>query len=219
MHKGYMDTLVDDVLCSANLPPRYVNFLRTELIEHYNKVVIDVSDDYPLLASELYGLNDNVVYSIFALSYVDREYLMLLMRHDDVDAKVAFMSLVKLIKSDGLYQREKLGEIIVKVGKLRDEFKDLVNSCVRTSRKATGSGVKEVTLPSKEELQRFYECGRKVAYPSLEALQEALQVKKQGYLCKHCGFYHQGSQPTGQEIPEHIMYGRWVTNWRRKNNV
>jgi hypothetical protein len=219
MYKEIMSSLVDEVLCAANLPPRYVSFLRNGLRDHYEQFVLDINDDYPYLAHKLYEFNDNEMYSIVSLSFVNKPYVMFLIARGEISGQKVFRSLVTFIKDEHIYERENLGAILSKVSEISKIFQEMIASCTRTSRKAVGVGVKDVELPSREELQRFYECERKVRYLSLTELENALQVDKQGYLCHHCGTYHQGSSPTGEIIPAHIMYGRWVTTWRRKNGV
>ena len=130
-----------------------------------------------------------------------------------------FADLISFIKDEGEYQRENLGAIIIEVKKVVYAIHEILHSCMRTTRKAVGSGVKEIVFPSNDELQRFYECERKVRYISLETVEKDLQVNKESYKCKHCGFFHQGSHPTGQVIPDEIMVGRWKTTWRRTKGV
>jgi hypothetical protein len=213
-----LSAFVDEIISMSSLPPRITEFYRNKVVQHLDDNVLSQSNNYPLIASELYGFNDEIMYSIVSLSFVN-DYMFFLIRKDDLVMKKPTIETINFIKNNYDYAGVDLGNIIKDVHAVKDELQNIIESSKRTTRKATGSNVKEVELPDMSVMKEYYECGRKVSYDSLDLTEGKLSGANEVYVCEHCGKYHQGKKPTGMNVPKDIMEGRYRTAWRRYHKV
>ena len=210
--------VVDEALTLSASSPTITSLLRAELIAYYADAVIFASDNYPDTINVLYAIDDNQMYSIVSLSYED-EYSFFLIPADGVAPRPVMKNVINRIKTEFDLEGRELGEEIRKVQALNAVLHQILVSSTRTTRKAIHSIPKEIILPPVEEMQRYYECGRKTQYDTREEAESHISGENQSYRCNHCNLYHQGKEPTGQSIPTEIMHGRWQTAWRRYHNV
>jgi len=214
-----LSAAVDEALSLSECTPDIVSSMREILINHLDTHTVMATDHYPDAIDVLYNMNDNKMYSIVSLSFVD-EYLYFVILAEDLRADALVRNFVNNMKASRTLLSEEIGVFVRSITSGFKVFHEIMGDSTRTTRRAVGTNNIEVAvLPSDEVLKAFYECGRKTAYSSSEAVLQDLNGENQPYLCKHCGLYHQGKEPTGQSIPEHIMQGRHRTAWRRYYNV
>lgn len=216
-----ISVLVDEAVITADLPPSVVSIFRAAFVEHFDTTTIMVSRDYKALAAKLYSMRDEVQYAIFGLSYPDCEYMYFLIRAEDLKAQSVLRKVVAGFKASLSFQKsEDIGEFVYRVSTAHKTLQELLDDCVRSKRTSHADATdKEADLPSMEELQIFYECGRKHKYVSLDEAETSLESGNQVYQCHWCKSWHQGHPPTGMDIPQHIKEGRWMTTYRRKMGV
>lgn len=212
------DTVIDEVLSEASFSPNLVDLMSSLLKTHYAEQTLMVSDDYPAVVERLYGFDDKKMYSIVSLSFVD-VYLFFLLPAVAMSHRTVVKELIDVIKNEGTLTNRELGEVVGLIHETKKALDEVLSSSTRTTRKATSNQVGEVVLPPMEEMRLFYECGRKVRYPSVEAAELELQQGNDIYLCSHCDEYHQGRTPTGMSVEQKVMEGRWRTIWRREHGV
>lgn len=210
-----VDSLVDEVLSWSNVPPTITSRLRTAISAHYSQSLIMVDDFYPDVVNTLYALNDQGVYSIISLSFVD-EYIFMLLPEDKVNLRNPVRSVLKEWKKENSHlSGAEIGEVARQVSTVQSNLNDILRDSTRTTRVATGLHAKEFIMPDVEVMQRFYECGRKHSYATAAEAADHLHLENGIYECSWCHGYHQGHAPTGMTIPREIMEGRWRTAWRR----
>ncbi len=219
MRTHVFDTVVDEVLTSSAAEPVMVSMLRAVLLAYYDEQVLLVTDDYPTCVGTLYSFNDNKIYSILSLSFVD-EYVFILMRADKVSPRKIISNIISEVKQS--YRNltgSEIQDIAFKALEVKNVLTEILVSSTRTSRKAIGLKTKVVDLPDMAVMKAYYECGRKVRYSSASEAEEHANVGSEVYGCPHCGLYHQGQPPTGQVVPDNIMEGRYRTAWRRYHGI
>lgn len=211
--------VVDEVLLLSPSPPSIVSTLRTELHRHYAQATIMVSDDYPTIIDKLYGINDGEMYSILSLSFED-EYTFFLLPSRDVAPNKPINAFLSQLKMRNNYNGEQTMKVVMALHATTKTLNELLTNSTRSSRRSVGNNAKpEPQLPSLAKMKAFYECERKVKYTSVIDAREQLEEGNNVYSCEHCGRLHQGKEPTGQVIPQHIMNGRYSTAWRRYHKV
>jgi len=220
MTTAVLHSVVDEALSLSDLPPYILTILSESIKSFYDENTVTAIDDpgIPEITKFLYELDDNKLYSIVSLCYQDK-YTHFLLPAENVKLPFRATDIIKLAREKYNLQGKEISDFAMKLKKVSHIFNEIFSSSTRTTRRAVGNDGKEVVLPSVDELERFYKCGRKHRYESLESAAEALSGVNDAYLCSFCNGWHQGKTPTGQSIPQHVQEGRWVTAWRRYHGV
>jgi hypothetical protein len=215
-----LSSIIDESLTLSNCSPYVTGLMREVFISHYATHTLFVSDNYPEIINVLYGMNDQKMYSIVSLSFVD-EYMFFLLPLDQVSPRDAIREIISEVKQHTNFSNLELGKLIKNIHEVKFMLQMVFDSSIRTSRKAVGNNivVSEPVLPPIEEMKRFYECERKTIYSSTEDATQKLSGVNEVYTCPHCGKLHQGQKPTGMAVPQNVMEGRYRTAWRRYHGI
>lgn len=217
--KNVLDSTIDEVLSLSALPPSLTPSIRELLTTYYSENVVMVSDHYPDVASALYGFDDNEMYSIISVAFVD-SYVYVLIPTVKVAPRECMKILVNLIKDTFSESGPEMGYTIKRLGLTQSALIEILTSSTKSKRRSIDNGGEdEVVLPEMAVMRAFYECGRKAQYVSVEEAKQFLASDNSVYLCSRCHKYHQGKPPTGDTIPQANMENRWRTAWRRYHNV
>lgn len=214
------DGVVDEIFSMSPVTPLVTNKAIIFLKEYYRVNTLMVSDDFPEIKQALYELGDNQLYSIFSLCFEDA-YTYHLIPAKKVMPFGALSGIINLVKEETELTGPEIGRLYTALKEPILVLSEVLKSSTRTTRRAIGFGVREVSLPNLVELKKFYECGRKAAYVTKEEAETAAIGQKENvpYKCPHCGLYHQGRLPTGDKIADGIMFNRYVTAWRRYHKI
>jgi len=214
-----LDSVIDEVFALADIPPLIAFKFAENYKEIYRNGIVYVSDSIPDIHRYLYEINDDKLYSVVSFLYVDR-YVHFLLPFELISGKVKNGSIIKFARETYNLEGKDLGAFVEKLVVPQKALIELLKVSTRSTRRATGyDSNKTIDLPDEKELQRFYECERKHPYESYEETVKDLNLNNHPYMCKHCGHWHQGKQPTGMTVPHNIMLGRWTTAYRRYNNI
>jgi len=213
------DSLVDEVMVLSPFSPKVTSWIAEKVKAHYRASVLFATVDYPLVADTLYSKDDNVMYAIVSVSYVDDYYFYLLPADAVKVNKSVLREITFYVKDHEASTNKEIGEVIGKSNTLLSALGELMVSSTRSRRKAIVGDEPEFVLPSVEVMQAYYECGRKVQFSSEEDALEHLEGENAVYRCKRCNLWHQGRHPTGQKVAQSVMEGRWRTVWRREHGV
>lgn len=201
------------------------------LREYFIDSTLLVTDSDSEMREFVYGTDVGVdrQHVIVALSFISEPYLLFIGANEYVTLASVQREFIAYMKKRLVQQAEiekrkvyghEIAETVNLVVQIFNNMRELLNSSVRSKRKGYNTAVHDdVELPSKEVLQKFYECGRKSVLSEQDRQRFVLEGEETVYLCSRCGGYHRGHTPTGQKIPEEIMYGRWRTAWRRYYNL
>ena len=210
---------IEETLQLSMLSPQLTSMLRADLIKHYETSIIMASDDYREALDALYSINDNEMYTVVSFCFED-EYTFFLLPAQDLTPHSVTKSLIKRLKAENDYTGEETREMVTSLVETAQTLHELLAIQKRSTRRAVGhNGNNEIELPSMEVMKKFYECGRKARYSSVEEVQNDLGKDNHVYSCVHCGGLHQGRQPTGFAVPQDIREGRYTTAWRRYNHI
>ena len=223
LNKGreILEEIISQTFTMSTLNPKQVGFITQFLTNFYVKNTVFISTDYVELAHKLYEFKDNQMYSIVAVSTPEYEYLMFLVKGETKKTSLISRGLLNVLKEESTLVGEQMGAFVTQFHADFEMWKELIQNSTRSTRLSVSeTNVDDFVSPSKEDLQLFYECGRKTKFVTIEeANDRATSSGKNVYKCSHCGYYHVGSEPSGMNIPSHVMEGRWRTAYRRKNRI
>jgi len=172
----YMDNTPVDLISSyieenivlSDLPPKATTHLHKTLTTYLQNQLINHSDNYPQLIKELYTLNDNKQYSLLALATTHTGYHMFLFPQTALIMTPVKTEYIKWLKENFVFKTgPEIGELVGKAETVFKTLRELNHINTRTRRTAKGYGKKDITFPTEEKLQRFYECERKKPYNTL----------------------------------------------------
>ena len=220
--------LFRDIFQESPLPPDEQFVFENLLTEFFEENVILVSDKYHDLTEEIYqDKNVGKIFRIAAISFEKPDYLLFLLDEKIVDFKAVFVKTMGIHKAK--FSREELSlemkDFAPKWAEYSSMFRNLLNSSLRSVRKVkeNRNSVKsdDFLFPDLKTMEIFYKCGRKIRFENKEKAENS-QIEsgaKSVYECSFCLGWHSGNPPTGQEIPQEIMEGRYKTIWRRMQGI
>lgn len=212
---------VDEFLTASPLPAYLNGELVRLLEEQWDSNVQLVTDSDDEMREHIYGNPEKILYAVTALSYQDEPYMYMVIPWFSFEVRQVFNKLIRFYIDGGRYSSQvEMGEMIKTISKVKSNLNVLVSEGILRSKRVNKNSDENPTfnLPSDEELQVFYECGRKVKYGSEQEAEEHLsenEHKLKPYLCVRCEKWHNGKPPTGEIIPKEVMVGRWRTTWKR----
>lgn len=198
-----------------------VDICKRAVDAYFQENIFFESASFLEVLNTLYALNDNQLYSILQVGNgSDSTYF--LMPSNRQGLRKATKTPYEYLKDSGNYQRESLA---LELGKLKELVEAICISVAKTltymSRRATGiKETEEVQYPPVVELKLFYECKRKIAYDSANAVVEGLFEENEAYMCSHCQKYHQGKSPSRvEEVTDTSYLKRYKRVWRMRHKL
>lgn len=209
---------IQELFLDSKLPPNVTLMLFNEIDAFFVGETIQQSDSIPPLLQQLYALDDDEYYSIINVSYLDGYQAVLLPALRKNIWRGSFSGTQKYIKETYFNDKEVLREMMDSLNRLTETIQKMLTISTRTTRKAVGiTPYADITFPDDETLKLFFECGRKIAYKSLEDVRNNLEEGNTMYRCSHCAKYHQGKAKAADApvIPENVQLMRYRAVWRR----
>lgn len=213
---------IQELFVDSPLTPDLTALFLSSLDDVFMKHTIMCSDNLPAVVEHLYGIDDGNMYAVISVATVD-EYKAVLIPLLSPIIRGAAVPVINHLKESGLYAGVTLNEEIKKLTKFLSFVLEVLTNSIKTKRKAIGNGgnPNEVVFPDDEVLRAFYECGRKVAYPSADTSGIVVYSENSLYHCKRCQQYHQGrtSVANAPVVPDEIMMSRYKSTWRRYKKI
>lgn len=206
---------------STSLDAVAVELCRQAVDDYFQQSIFFESESFLEVLNTLYALNDNNLYSILQIGN-STGYTYFLMPQRQGFRRAVAKPPYEYLKSSEHYQRENLAVELKKVQGLVDAICVCVmKTLTYMTRRATGiKEAEEVHYPSFEELKLFYECKRKMAYDSVDAVTAGLFEENEAYLCSHCQKHHQGKSPSKvEEVADTSYLKRYKRAWRMRHRL
>lgn len=215
---------IQDVLLYSPYSPRITNIIYNELRKYSDNSILLITDSDEAMRDLVYhGPDVGKKYAILAFTYLDHDYLYFVLNSSVFATRGISAEAIRLYKQEGNYSspREMGAFLSGEHARFFALLHELLEKSVRSRRGAIPDPTKaQYDYPSAATLREFYECGRKVSYPTQqEASQHRLIVQDKEYQCLwDSSHWHMGKEPTGDNIPDDVKLNRWRTAWRRKND-